>query len=323
MALSRRTVLATLAALMPAPMASAQGWPTRPMTLVVPFAAGSTPDMMARLMADVMSVKLGQTVIVDNRPGAGGNTGTNVIAKAAPDGHMFGISIQGPLVTNPMLTKSMPYDAIKDLAPVSHIASQPGALVVPAGSEAKTVAAFAAKLKSDGDKVTYGSIGKGSVSHLSMALLASKLGVQPVHLPFAGSPPAIIALLRNDVQAAVLPLGAVGQQVKEGKLLLLAVTTAKRSSFFPNVPTLVESGFPGIEADAWTGFVAPGSIDPGLLAKLSNAVREAMTDPNVVEKLRAQYIEPVGTTPDVFAAMLAAERDRWAPVIAANGIVAE
>jgi tripartite-type tricarboxylate transporter receptor subunit TctC len=306
-----------------APPVAAQGWPSKQINFIVPFAAGSTPDVMARLIADVMQKRVGQPVIVENRPGAGGNTGTNVVAKAAPDGHTIGLAILGPLVVNPLIMKTVPYDPQKELTPVSHIASQPGALVVPSSSGIETVEALVAKLKAEGDKITYGSIGKGSVSHLAFALIASKTGSAPTHLPFAGSPPAVTALLRGDVQAAVLPLGAVGEQVKDGKLKLLAVTTAKRSAFFPAVPTLIEKGLVGVEADAWTGLVAPAGLDAAVLEKLSAEIRFAMADANVVEKLRAQYIEAVGTAPAAFAAMLQAERDRWGPVIQSAGITAE
>lgn len=323
--LTRRTALAALPffALVPSGAVAQAVWPTKPVTFIVPFAAGSTPDVMARLMADVMQKRLDQPVVVENRPGAGGNTGVNVVAKAPPDGHTIGLAILGPMVVNPLMMASVPYDPVKDLTPVSHIASQPGALVVPAQAGIDTVEALVATLKSDGDKITYGSIGRGSVSHLAFALIAGRVGAKPTHLPFAGSPPAITALIRGDVQAAVLPLGAVGEQVKEGKLKLLAVTTGTRSTFFPNVPTLVEKGFAGVEADAWTGLVAPAGLDVAILAKLSDAVKAALADANVVEKLRAQYIEAVGTTPTAFAAMLQAERDRWGPVIKANDIKAE
>jgi tripartite-type tricarboxylate transporter receptor subunit TctC len=303
--------------------AAGQEWPSKAVTIIVPFAAGSTPDAMARLMADVMQKRLNQTVIVENRPGAGGNTGTNVVAKAAPDGHTLGLSIMGPLVVNPMLMKTVPYDPIKDVTPVSHIASQPGALVVSTQSGIDTVEALLAKLKADSDKITYGSIGKGSVSHLAMALIASKVSAKPAHIPFAGSPPAITALLRGDVQMGVLPLGAVGELAKEGKLKILAVTTPKRSAFVPDVPTLAEKGIAGVDADAWTGFIAPPGMDPALLARVNAAVVAAIGDPAVADKLKAQYIETVGTTAAAFDAMLQLERARWGAVIKDNGITSE
>jgi tripartite-type tricarboxylate transporter receptor subunit TctC len=278
---------------------AAQSWPSKQVTIVVPFGAGSTPDAMARLMAEQLQKTLGQTFIVENKPGAGGNIGTNVVAKAAPDGATLGISIMGPLVVNPMIMKSVPYDAEKDITPVSQIASQAG------------------------DTLTYGSIGKGSVSHLAMALIAAQAGGKPAHIPFAGSPPAVTALMRGDVQMAVLPIGAVGELVKDKKLLLLAVTTSKRSSFFPDIPTLAEKGIKGAEADAWTGFIAPAGIDAALLAKINAEVNAAMRTPEVADKLRAQYIEAVGTDAASFAAFLANERLRWAPVIQANGITAD
>ncbi len=303
--------------------AHAQSWPSKQVTIVVPFGPGSTPDVMARLMAEQLQKKLGQPFIIENKPGAGGNTGTNVVAKAAPDGYTIGISIMGPLVVNPMIMKTVPYDPIKDVTPVSHIASQAGALVVPPTAGIDSVEALIGKLKADGDKLTYGSIGKGSVSHLAMALIAAQAGGKPAHIPFAGSPPAITALLRGDVQMGVLPIGAVGELVKDGKLKLLAVTTPQRSPFFPDAPTLAEKGIKGAEADAWTGFIAPAGIDAALLGKINAEVNAAMRSPEVAEKLKAQYILSVGTTPDAFSAMLAAERARWAPVIQANGISAD
>ncbi len=303
--------------------AVAQEWPTKQVTIIVPFAAGSTPDAMARLMADVMQRRLNQTVIVENRAGAGGNTGTHVVAKAAPDGHTLGLSIMGPLVVNPLIMKTVPYDPAKDITPVSHIASQPGALVVSADSDIATVEGLLAKLKSEGEKITYGSIGKGSVSHLAMALIASQVGAKPAHIPFAGSPPAITALLRGDVQMGVLPLGAVGELAKEGKLKILAVTTPRRSSFVPDVPTLAEKGVGGVDADAWTGFIAPPGMDAKLLARINAEVVVAMKDPAVTDKLKAQYIETIGSSPEAFDAMLKAERLRWGSVIRDNGITAE
>jgi tripartite-type tricarboxylate transporter receptor subunit TctC len=302
---------------------AAQSWPSKQVTIVVPFGAGSTPDAMARLMAEQLQKKLGQTFIVENKPGAGGNIGTNVVAKAAADGATLGISIMGPLVVNPMIMKSVPYDAEKDITPVSQIASQAGALVVAPASGLASVEDLIAKLKSSGDTLTYGSIGKGSVSHLAMALIAAQAGGKPAHIPFAGSPPAVTALMRGDVQMAVLPIGAVGELVKDKKLSLLAVTTSKRSSFFPDTPTLAEKGIKGAEADAWTGFIAPAGIDAALLAKINAEVNAAMRTPEVADKLRAQYIEAVGTDAASFAAFLANERLRWAPVIQANGITAD
>ncbi|MFM2421903.1 MAG: hypothetical protein RL291_433, partial [Pseudomonadota bacterium] len=298
-----------VAAMAATPVAAQQGvWPTKQITIVVPFAAGSTPDLMARFLAEGLQKRHGQVAIVENRPGAGGNIGTGAIAKAEPDGHTIGISILGPLVVNPMIMRTVPYNAEKDITPISQIATQPGALVVPASLGIEKIEDLIARLKAEPDKLNYGSIGVGSVSHLAMALIAKKVGAKPVHVPFAGSPPAITALLRSDVQMAVLPIGAVGEQVKEGKLKLLAVTTAKRSQFFPDVPTLIENGLDGVEADAWTGFIGPAGLKPEVLAAISASVRDVMTAPDVTEKLRAQYIETVGSTPDAFKKLLDDER---------------
>jgi tripartite-type tricarboxylate transporter receptor subunit TctC len=201
----------------------AQHWPQRTVTIVVPFSAGSTPDSIARVVAERLAARLGQPVLVENRPGASGNTGTAAVAKAAPDGYTLGVSIVGPLVINAILFPKMPYDTAKEIAPVTILASQPSVLVAYTGVAAGSVPELLALLKKDAGKFTYGSIGRGSLSHLAMESLASKAGVKLVHLPFQGSPAAATALLRGDVQLAVLPAASVVPLGRDGKLKLLAV----------------------------------------------------------------------------------------------------
>jgi tripartite-type tricarboxylate transporter receptor subunit TctC len=303
--------------------AAAQDWPQRTVTVYVPFIAGSTPDTIARTVTERLQVKLGQTFVVENRSGASGNTGTAAVAKAAPDGYALGVSIVGPLVINALLFQSMPYDTAKDLAPITILAAQPSVLVAYPGVAASNVTELIARLKTDAGKFTYGSIGRGSLSHLAMEALAIKAGVKLVHLPFPGSPAAVTALLRGDVQLAVLPAGSVVPLGREGKLKLLAVTSPKRSPLLPELPTLREAGIVGVEADAWVGLIAPAGTPAPVLAKIHKEVVAALAEPEVVAKLAKQFVAPVANTPEEFRAVMKEEHDRWAPIIAASGIKAQ
>jgi tripartite-type tricarboxylate transporter receptor subunit TctC len=317
-------MLAGLAALaLSAAPAVAQDWPQRSVTVVVPFIAGSTPDVLARVVADRLQAKLGQPFIIENRAGASGNTGTAAVAKAAPDGHTLGVSIVGPLVINALLFPKMPYETDKEIAPVTILASQPSVLVANPGLAANSVAELVSLLKREADKITYDSIGRGSLSHLSMEALAAKAGVKLVHLPFPGSPATVTALLRGDVQLAVLPAASVVAQGREGKLKMLGVTSPKRSPLLPDLPTLGEAGIAGVEADAWVGLIAPAGTPQAVLAKIHKETIAVLAEPEVAAKLTPQFMVPIGNTPDAFRAVMKEEHDRWAPVIKAGGIKVE
>src|SRR6476646_167042 len=298
----------------------AQEWPARAVTIIVPFIAGSTPDSLARIVAESLQQRLGQPFVVENRAGASGNTGTAAVAKAAPDGQTLGVSIVGPLVINALLFPKMPYETEKDIAPISILASQPSVLVVSPGVAADDIASLLAAIKSAPDKYTYGSIGRGSLSHLAMASLAMNAKVNLVHLPFPGSPAAVTALLRGDVQLAVLPAASVGELGSGGKLKMLAVTSAKRSPLLPELPTLGEAGIANVEADAWVGLIAPAGTSEAVLAKVHKEAAAVLANPAIVAKLKTQYMSVIASTPDQFRAVLKAEHDRWAPIIAAGGI---
>jgi tripartite-type tricarboxylate transporter receptor subunit TctC len=315
-------LLATLA-MWCSPQAHAQDWPSRQVTIVVPFIAGSTPDSLARIVAESLQQRLAQPFVIENRPGASGNTGTAAVAKAAPDGHTLGVSIVGPLVINHLLFAKMPYETGKDIAPITILAAQPSVLAIAPNVAADGVESLLAALKREPDKFTYGSIGRGSLSHLAMASLAMKAGVTVVHLPFAGSPAAVTALLRGDVQMAVLPAASVAPQAGPGKLKLLAVTSPQRSPLLPDLPTLREAGIAGVEADAWVGLIAPAGTSEAVLARIHGAVTAVLGEPVLVEKLKAQFMVPIGNRPDAFRAVLKEEHERWAPIIAAGGIKAE
>ena len=301
----------------------AQEWPAQTVTVIVPFAAGSTPDSLARIVADGLQQRLGKPFVVENRAGASGNTGTAAIAKAAPDGHTLGVSIVGPLVINHLLFAKMPYETGRDIEPITVLAAQPSVLVVSPGVAADSVESLIAAIRREPDKFTYGSIGRGSLSHLAMASLAMKAGVNLVHLPFPGSPAAATALLRGDVQMAVLPAASVASLAADKKLRLLAVTSPQRSPLLPDLPTLREAGIAGVEADAWVGLIAPAGTGEAILARLHKEAVAVLADPAVIDKLKAQYMVPIANSPDAFRAVLKEEHDRWAPIIAAGGIKAE
>jgi tripartite-type tricarboxylate transporter receptor subunit TctC len=319
----RRLMAVLLAALLWCLPVQAQEWPSGQVTVIVPFSAGSTPDGLARILAEGLQERLKQPFIAENRTGASGNTGTAAVAKAAPDGHTLGVSIVGPLVINALLFPSMPYDTAKHIAPITILAAQPSVLVATNSLVAQDVAGLLALIRQEPDKITYGSIGRGSLSHLAMASLAMSAGVNLAHLPFPGSPAAVTALLRGDVQVAVLPAGSVADLGKAGKLKMLAVTSAKRSPLLPELPTLAEAGIGNVEADAWVGLIAPAGISDAVRERIYKEAAAVVADPAIVAKLQVQYMSPIASTPDEFRAVIRQEHDRWAPIIAAGGIKAE
>jgi tripartite-type tricarboxylate transporter receptor subunit TctC len=313
-------VAAVLVNLLAAPAASAQTWPPATVKIVVPFGPGSTPDLVARILADnLQSKNAGSAFVVENKPGASGNTGTDVVAKAPPDGSVIGISLGGPLAINTILFSKLPYDPAKNIAPITLLTALPSVLVVPSSLNVSTVADFVALLKKDASKISYGSIGAGSLSQLCMEAIALKAGGgKMVHVPYPGSPAAVTALLRGDVQAACLPAISVTPQLGSG-LKILAVTTPQRSTFLPDYPTLKESGI-DVESDAWNGLIAPAGTPPVVITKINAQVREVLALPAVVEKLKTQLIAPYPSTPEEMRAKIENEKKLWADVIKAADI---
>jgi tripartite-type tricarboxylate transporter receptor subunit TctC len=310
-------VLLVLAAVLPA---SAQNWPPKIVRIIVPFGAGSTPDIEARVVADGLSKKYpGSAFVVENKPGASGNIGTDVVAKAAPDGATIGISIGGPLAINTLLFSHLPYDPHKDIAPITQLVTQSSVLAVNPELKVNSVAELVALLHASPGKYNYASIGNGSLSHLTMEALAIKAGTKLVHVPYPGSPQAITALIRGDVQMACLPPISVAPQAAAGKVKILAVSTAKRSPFLPDVPTLKESGI-DVEADAWNGLIAPGGTPKAIIDQINKDVVALLKQRAVRDKLAAQLMEPAGSTPAQFRALIDGEIARWAPVIKAANV---
>ena len=299
--------------------AVAQDWPTGTVRIIVPFAAGATPDIVARLFAERLQDTLGQTFVVENKPGASGNTGTDAVAKAAPDGATIGVSIGGPLAINTLLFSTLPYDPKKDLTLITMLVTQPSALAVNTSLGVTTTAELLDLIKRNPGKYNYGSIGTGSLSQLAMEAIALKSGARLVHVPFASSPQAMAALMRNDVQMVCLPAIAVVPQLSSGTVTLLAVTTATRSALLPGIPTLKEAGI-DVEADAWNGLIAPAGLATATVERVGRLVGEAMTSRAIREKLTSQLMEPIPGTPAEFRARIDADIARWKPVIEAANI---
>jgi len=299
--------------------AAAQDWPTAPVKIIVPFAAGATPDIVARLVADRLHGALDRTFIVENRPGASGNTGTDAVAKAAPDGSTIGVSIGGPLAINTLLFRDLPYDPRKDLTLITLLVTQPSVLAVNAGLGVTTTRDLIDLIRRSPGKYVFGSIGAGSLSHLAMEAIAFKSSAQLVHVPYPSSPQAMTALIRNDVQMVCLPAIAVVPQLSSGAIKVLAVSTAERSVLLPDIPTLKEAGI-DVEADAWSGLIAPAGISQAMTARIGRLVGEAISSDDVRAKLAAQFMAPIPGSPAEFRARIDADIARWSPIIAAAKI---
>ena len=298
----------------------AADWPSGPVHLIVPFGPGSTPDIVARVVADKLSPKIGQPVIVENKAGAAGNIGTGEVARAKPDGQTIGLSIAGPLGVNSMLFKKLPYDPRHDLAPVTIAATQPSVLVVSPKLDVNDTQQLIDLLRKEPGKLNYASMGAGTISHLAMEALAARSGTQIVHVPYSGSGPAVLALLSGDAQVACLPAAAVIPQIKAGKLKALAVATAKRSSILPDLPTLAEAGLKDVYAEAWMGFVVPAKTPQPIVKKLHDDIAAILEEPEVRAKLAGQAMDVVADTPAQMRATLDSDMARWKPIIEKNHI---
>jgi tripartite-type tricarboxylate transporter receptor subunit TctC len=298
----------------------AQTWPAKAVHIMVPFGAGSTPDIVARIIADGLKKQYPDSAfIVENKPGASGNIGTDAVAKAAPDGGTIGVSIGGPLAINTLLFSKLPYDPKKDITAVTQLITQPSALAVNNDLKVGSVKDLVALIKANPGKYNFASIGNGSLSHLAMEAIALKAGTKLVHVPYPSSPQAMTAIIRGDAQMGCLPAISVVPLAKDGKVKIIAVSTAKRSPYLPDVPTLKESGI-DVEADAWMGLIAPGGMPKAMVDKINHDVVAIIKQPDVKEKLGKTLMEPVGSSPEDFRAVINREVDRWGPVIKAADV---
>jgi tripartite-type tricarboxylate transporter receptor subunit TctC len=316
----KKIALAAALFVVAAAPAPAQTWPAKIVHIMVPFGPGSTPDIVARIIADGLKKEYPDSAfVVENKPGASGNIGTDAVAKAAPDGGTIGVSIGGPLAINTLLFSKLPDEPKKDITAVTQLITQPSALAVNPDLKVKTVQDLVTLIKANPGKYNFASIGNGSLSHLAMEAIAIKAGTRLVHLPYPSSPQAVTAIIRNDAQMGCLPAISVVPQAKAGKLKILAVSTAKRSPYLPDVPTLKESGI-DVEADAWMGLIAPGGMPKAMVDKINHDVVAIIKQPDVKEKLGKTLMEPVGSSPDAFRAVINGEIDRWGPVIKAADV---
>ncbi|MGJ7508308.1 Bug family tripartite tricarboxylate transporter substrate binding protein [Variovorax sp. GT1P44] len=293
----------------------AQDWPQKPVTLVVPFPAGGSTDMVARAIGPQLTNKLGQPFLVDNRAGATGTIGATQVKRSAPDGSTFLVTSLGPLVIAPHLIKGMQYDALKDFDLITVAVQAPNVLVVPAKSPYKTVADVIAYLKANPGKMTFASSGNGSSDHLTAELFWQQTGTSGLHVPYKGGAPAITDLLGGQVDASFQNVNAVVQNINAGKLRALAVTGEKRSPVLPDVPTIAEAGVKNVEVYSWQAIVAPKGLPPAVRSKAHDAMAAALNDPSVKQQFVAIGLEVVANTPAQFAAFQQQEFARWKKVI--------
>jgi tripartite-type tricarboxylate transporter receptor subunit TctC len=309
-----RFVVAAIAAFLSFP-AAAQSYPSKPIRLIVPFAAGGGNDNVARLVGKRLADGLGQPVLVDNRPGAGGVVGAELAAKSAPDGYTLFLGGVGSHAINPNLHEKLPYDPIKDFAPVALLAQAPLVLVVHPSVPANSVAELTAYARAHPGKLNFASNGNGSSSQLAAVMFDSMAGVEMVHVPYKGLSPALADLLSGQVQLMFSSVVAILPHIKAGKLRGLAVTGAKRLASLPELPTIAESGLPGYEASSWYGILAPAGTPRDIVMKLNAGLAKALEQPEVRNSLLAEGAEPVGGSPEAFAAHIRAEKERLGKLI--------
>ena len=303
--------------------AAAQGYPSKPIKLIVPFPAGSTPDIVGRALAQKLNEAWGQPVVAENKTGAGGNIGTAEAAKAAPDGYTLVIGINGPVAVNKALYKSLPYDPQTDLKPISLLAVGAQMLAVHPSVPAKDLKEFVEYVRKNPGKLSYGSVGAGSGSHLTMELLKSQARLDIVHVPYRGFPPVVQDLLPGTIHATFAIIPAVLPNVKAGRLKGLAVTSEKRSPLAPDVPTVAEQGFPRFDATVWIGLLAPAGVPKDVLDKLAGETQRAMADAEVRKRLNSQGFEVVGGTPEHFERFIRSETEKWTGIVKLTGAKAD
>ncbi|AMM25432.1 tripartite tricarboxylate transporter substrate binding protein [Variovorax sp. PAMC 28711] len=305
-----------------APAAFAQGYPTKPIRLVVPFPAGGATDLFARTLSQKMGEKLGTTLVVDNKPGAGGAIGSDLAAKAVPDGYTLLLATTSTHSVGPAITPKLPYDTVRDFTPIAHVGDAPSIMLVPNTAPAKTVAEWIAYAKANPGKLNYASSGNGTIVQLTAELFKSQAGVFVLHIPYKGTALAIPDLISGkvDVMFDSLPTGM--PHVRDGRLRALGVTSLKRSPLAPDLPAIAET-LPGFESNTWFGLYGPKALPPELVARINTAANQALADPDVRDKLARLGIEPTASTPQQLATLVAADAAKWKKIITERKITTE
>lgn len=319
--LHRTTLLLLLATMGGGAVAAhaAEPYPNRPIRLIVPSGAGGVTDILARLLAERMRGALGQQVVVDNRSGAGGIVGSDIVAKATPDGYTL-LMVFPSHAVNPSLNRRMPYDTVNDFAPVTLVSRVSQVLLVHPNTPVKSTRDLIALARAKPKQLNFGSVGKGSLGHLSGELFAAKAGIEMVHVPYKGAPQIMAALLSNEVQIYFnVPISALSQ-IRSGKVRAIGVSTPERLAVLPDVPTISESGLPGYEAIGWNGILAPAKTPRAIIERLHREVVAALRAPDIRAQLEAQAVDAVGNTPDEFAKIIRDDVAKWAGVLKQAGI---
>ena len=301
----------------------AQAWPSKPIRLIVPFPPGGGNDVIARAVAQKLGERLGQSVVVENRAGANGIVGLQALMQSAPDGHTIAVGAAGPLAVNPGLYDKLPYDPVKDFAPITNMVNFPLLLVTHPSVAAKTTRDLVELAKAQPGKLHYSSPGSGNSGHLAGELFNSMAGVKTVHVPYKGQGPALADLLAGQVQMLYSSIPSVLPHIRQGQLNAIAVGSAKRVPSLPEIPTIAESGVPGYEAYSWVGMIAPAGTPKDVIARLYREIVEILKQKDVAEKLNGQGALPVGDSPEQFAAYIKAEIDKWSAVVRSSNIKVE
>lgn len=315
-------LLLACCALLAAAAAAAAEYPARPVRLVIPFAPGGTNDVIGRILAERFAERLGQPFVVDNRPGANMVVGTEIVARALPDGHTLLVAAAG-LAINPSLRRKLPYDTERDLAPVGLVVGSPYLMVIHPGVPARTLGEFVAWAKQRSGEVNYASVGAGSPPHLAAELLKIASGIAMQHVPYKGGAAVLPDLLAGRVVLFFGSISTLGPHVRAGRLRAIAVTTAKRSAALPEVPTFIESGFAGFEVNGWYGLLAPGRTPRAIIGRLNAELRRVLAEPETRARFEKIGMEPAAGSPEEFAARIRAEIAKWAKVVRAAGIPVE
>lgn len=310
-------LLASFAALAPA-----QSYPVKPVRLVVPFGAGGITDLVARIVAERLGPELGQPMVVENRPGAGGNLAASVVAKSAPDGYTLLMSTAAMLSVNPLLYRNLPFDP-KDLAPVALVANTPHIVVVTSAFPATSLRELVGAARSKPDEVTFGTAGSGSSPHAAMELLKTLTDAKFVHVPYKSGAESVRAVAAGDVQVTMEAIPIVAPHIKSGRLRALAIAAGQRASAMPDLPAAAEAGVPGLETGSTSGLVAPAGTPRDIVTRLNRAVNVVLDQPQVRERLVAQGSEPMRSTPESFQSFIDAEKAKWEKVISASGMRVE